>query len=428
MKISSYQEMMDLKKLMDKVGVRNMSDIKDFLSAMTNFGVSSKQLNEFMEQLNRFGVSLATDRSNAYKFLDLLKRYDITYMKGEYDPCLPKFTIFILNLTSDNITFPMYKFTVVPLLKMLNNGVEPTKPPANPDEKRKLNKNMRDLIIRREKAIYTGGDLYQAEYSYTRCNNNQFPDLKNNPPEDGFKKDMAVYKATAEGKAGTAPPFLHELDKTGKEEPSVKLNNDHTKIPNNYKVSPQIIDKRLFYATTLLGNNQDLPQLKPLKRTEQPINFKKIVANLTPYEYAQFKTGKPNLIVPSVMSRLYAKLVSEAKTLRREGEYGRYNSMLDLINYIRILPYYAFRLIAREISSKPSEYDNINSPEYRDFISGVKPFFPENSNIDLSRYAETVDGVMVANMGKGQGMALDQKGAQNQRKTRARGFWRPVVY
>jgi hypothetical protein len=296
----------------------------------------------------------------------------------------------------------LYSLIIVPLLKMLNNGVEPSKPPANKEERVKLNRNMRDLIIRREKTIYTGGDLESEESGgFSRCNKTQFPDLKGYRANKHMKDEKEIYQSLTEQPGisnarnpGGRPPFLYELNNNGNVEPTVHLNDPGSieKIPNNYPVNPAVIKQRLFYATVIVyGPHQREPALRPIHRHNPPLHFEHIVANLTHYEYAQFQTGRPNLIVSSVMSRLYAKLASHAKTHLSKQDYQGYNSKLDTLNFIRSVPYYTFRLIAREIAANPHKYDDANDTKYRLYSHGVKPFFPEDPNIQLDGYNEPVD-------------------------------------
>ena len=428
--IRTYAELDTMKSQMRKIGVNSKDEITKFLDTISRFGVPKSKLDLFINELSWFGVSLSAQyRKYAYDFIDRLTLYDITYTTSPYDTCNTKFSNFIYNMALDSITFSMYEFMVVPLLRMLNNGADPSAPPKTKDQQLKLNQNMRDLIIRRDKAIYTGNELTPT--GYAKCNS-QFPDLRKHTPEQGFKNDIPIYRSAATNQsAGMVPPFLYELNNDGKEEPTVMLVSNDTveKVPTNYTVKPQIIKTRLYYATVILnGNNQSNKQLDVLVRKTTPLNYQQIVSNLTNYEYQQFQTGKPNLIVPSVMSRLYAKLVSIANGHKSKGDYSTYNSCLDQINYIRILPYYSFRLIAREISRYPKKYDEQQNPEFREKNDGLKPFFPERQGTRLAGYEEEVDSqsIMGSNRGKGtNAKAPVKKGPQY---ATAKSYYKPVVY
>lgn len=430
MGIRTYKELDILKSQMRKLGVNSKDEITKFLDTISRFGVPKEKLDSFINELSMFGVSLSTQyRKYAYDFIDRLTRYDITYTMSPYDSCNTKFSNFIYNMALDSITFGMYDFMVVPLLRMLNNGVEPSAPPKTPTEKQKLNRNMRDLIIRRDKAIYTGNELTPT--GYAKCNN-QFPDLRKHTPEQGFKNDIPIYQAAATNQsAGMVPPFLYELNNEGKEEPMVKLVSSDTveKVPNKYVVKPQIIKTRLFWVTVLLnGKNQPNKQLDVLVYPTPPLNYKQIVANLTNFEYQQFQTGKPNLIVPSVMSRLYAKLVADANAHKSKGDYSTYNSCLDQINYIRILPYYSFRLIAREISANPKKYDEQQNPEMRENQPGLKPFFPEGKGQKLDGYDEEVDRQVGTMSNRGKSGKWIPPGNRGPQYATAKSYYKPVVY
>ena len=357
-------------------------------------------MDSFTKELNKLGLKLSTDseRETSYSFFDTMTKYNIKYTKSKYDTCNTKFSNFVSNLTTDGITFDQYGLVIVPLLSMLNNGVVPKNPPISPTEMANLDYNMRDLIRLRNKTFYTGNVLDSR--GFLSCNG-EINEIINRNPD--FKTDRKAYSAAAEGgKAGNTPGFLVEINKQLKETPTfpVKGNAEPVlgiaekvlgiskKVPDNLEKAKQI-KKVLFYSCVLLNKNQTNQRVKELTYKAPPIDYKTIVANLTHEEYAELKKENPQLNISSVMSRLYAKLLTQAVVNKTEENYQEYNSKLDMLNYLRIVPNLAFRQIHAEIRkaqlSGKNNYDTYNNATFGQYVAGLTPYCPETGKPGCSR-------------------------------------------
>ena len=375
-------------EILVKMGISSYTDITQFLTTLTKFGVSFATLSAFSDVMKKFGLDYTVHKDLYYPIFKLLSAYGIQYRMSMYDSCNTKFTNFVNNLNDDGIYFSVNEtreqsfyvaYTIASLLLRLNNS-QPPNPRVDynsltDDQKRKLDKNMRDLIIARNKQLYSSA---YGSSTFMQCNN-QFPSKISNL--DSIAND---YKPV--------PKFLFELDeKTGKETPMFA----GIIIPENtYPVSTKILKTRLTYAFSFAN----LPN-KDSTATDAFANFSydnMIVPNLTHAEYAQFKSKNPNLLPSVVMSRLYMKLYAQAKSHKDKREYLGYNGYVELLNTIRTLPYLSFRMIAKTIRSQTNadgtnpKYDEYNNPDYRHFNDGVAPIYPETGDFG-SEYQEDDD-------------------------------------
>ena len=367
--INSMNTLNTLKQSLNDIHLTNYQNIKHFLNTIYNFGVKFSTLNAFTKDLSSFGVDFNKNQEKFYNLLKVLTNYDITYTKSTYDSCNTKFSNFVNNLVSDSVTIIFFDLIVSPLLKVLNDGVEPTNPPSNAAEKNRINRNMRDLIILRSKSLYDGTSFNQDSGSFGKCNI-QIP--ANPPMTSEFKSDKHKYTITG----GTR--FLVE-NHNGKDKPMF-LNEI---IPDDYLIDPIRLKKRLFYAYVLAQKNLSNKGPIPI-----PFNYHGIVSLLTPKEYTQFKTPTPQLIPSSVMSALYANIRIKMNQSLAKNDYSEFNSYIDTANFIRTLPYYSFRLIASEIYSntddkgKTPKYDDYQDIAYRSITKGVAPFYDESAILE----------------------------------------------
>jgi hypothetical protein len=337
--------------------------------------------------MKKFGLDYTVHKDIYYPILQILSAYGIQYRMSMYDSCNTKFTNFVNNLNDDGIYFSVHEtreqtyyvaYTIVNLLLRLNNS-QPPNPQTDynsltDDQKRKFDKNMRDLIIARNKQLYSA--MYGSS-TFMQCNN-QFPSAISN--SDSIAND---YKPV--------PEFLFELNEKGNETPMFA----GIIIPENtYPVSTKILKKRLTYAFSFanLPNNDSIPTDAFAKFSYDNM----IVPNLTHAEYTQFKSKTPNLLPTVVMSRLYMKLYAQAKSHKDKREYLGYNGYVELLNTIRTLPYLSFRMIAKTIRSQTNadgtnpKYDNYNDSEFRHFNDGIAPIYPETGDFG-SEYQEDGD-------------------------------------
>lgn len=393
--IKTIENLNTLKQSLLDVKLTGYTDIQYFLNTIYKFGVNFTTLNSFTGELSSFGVDLKKDKQQFYDFISLLTNYDITYTRNPYDSCRTKFSNFIQNLVEDSITITFWDLIVKPMMKILNNGVEPTAPPKDMKSKRTVNRNMRDLIILRSKSLYNGSSLDATKSnSFAECNT-QLPPLQTKL-SDAFKTDQAKYK-TNDGH-----PFLTELD-NGTPKPMFL---DEV-IPDDYIIDPVRLKKRLFYAYIFAQQKLPSVDINKVKNPTQlgiPLNYMTIVSMITPQEYEQFKHSSPNLIPSSVMSALYANLMVESSILMSKQDYAGFNNNVDMINFIRTVPYYTFRLIAKEIHSHTDSkgicerYDNYQDPRYRQVEKGVSPYYNEDgSEIDGAYLDDYTDDYNLGN-------------------------------
>ena len=335
-----------------KLGLNDHTSISRFLKIILPFGVSFQTLIPFSDEVFKFKVN-TKDTEAFFRFLHIMRQFDIIYKPSIYDSCNTKFSNFVFNFTYDRLDYTHFNTIILPMLTILNNGVvTPITDLVNADKRAAVNQNMRDVIIRKDKLFY-GLDNPTPKNNKSLIGNCYTGPLNATPNYTGnfanFASNNYASTLTANRQFIRFMP-LYTMTTNGQVKPSDKQEKDHV---NTYLTPDKKgIDAKLF-------------------------RFDKVISLLTACEYKLMKTqNPPNLIERSVMSRLLTLLITEAKPPEggsTKDIVANYNAYANTINMIRFMPYKTFKMIANEIYSNNSynnqtvtnKYDAINSETNR---------------------------------------------------------------
>jgi hypothetical protein len=335
-----------------KLGLNDHTSISRFLKIILPFGVSFQTLIPFSDEISKFKVN-TKDTEAFFRFLHIMRQFDIIYKPSIYDNCNTKFSNFVFNFTYDNLDYSHFNTIILPMLTILNNGViPPITDLTNADKRAEVNKNMRDVIIRKDKLFYgidnptpgnnksLIGNCYTGPLNATPNYNGKFADFASN----NYTSTLTVNKQFIR--------FMPLYTMTTNEQPT----------PTNKPIKDHV-------NSYLTSNKRDI--------NTKLFRFDKVISLLTACEYKLMKTqNPPNLVERSVMSRLLTLLITETKP--PDGGSSKdivenYNAYANTINMIRFMPYKTFKMIANEIYSNNSyanqtvtnKYDAINSETNR---------------------------------------------------------------
>jgi hypothetical protein len=357
----TMQNFKEVSSAFNRLYLTDYDKIMRFLTIIIPFGVTFQTLKPFSDQVNKFKVNIKNTEA-FFDFLNTMRVFDIIYKPSIYDNCNTKFSNFVYNFTYDNLDYTHFNSIILPLLKVLNDGVIPTFSDITSTEKLvKINHNMRDVIIRKDKLFYGIDNPVQANDKSLigNCYNGT---LNVNPNYSGnfssFASNNYASTLTANKQFIRFIP-LYTLSSGGKPAPLAMSEKDN--------------------VTTFLTTSKTEINTKLFK-------FEKVISLLTTCQYTLMKTqNPPNLVERSVMSRLLSLLITEIKPPEGATDkdiVANYNAYVNTINIIRFMPYKAFKLIANEIYSNNSynnqtltnKYDVINS--YANRTNSSNTFLP----------------------------------------------------
>lgn len=364
------------------------------LDLFVKLNVRMETLTSFITDLTDFGFTPKNDpesRMVEYLFftLRILIKYDITYT-NRYDTCNTKFSNCLYNLSLDGITLPFFGNAqnnfAVNLLSKLNRNVDLfNSTDTTVVDKTQLNKNMRDLIIRRNNFFYNSSDTSL----FGKCYNTSI-DGGLVPPETLSSFPTDLYSQLF--KRSSLPRFMYEVDEY---DPTKKtpLFNKEPVIQIAPNKNPRLYKKQLFYTHIIA----QIPYGNLNKTIPFPFDYCEIANLLTVKEYNQMlqKEGSV-LMIRSVMSRLLNKLLVKQYDYKNiiktpDGNNGftinknaivKYNDLVDTINMISIFPHYSFYVISKHIrENNPRKTDDrkCGNPHYRSFDKLISPYVVELS-------------------------------------------------
>jgi hypothetical protein len=345
-------------------------------------------LSNFTNELKNFGFDRQNDPQNKmtdYLFftLNILINYDITY-EYQYDTRNTKLSNFLYNLTLDGIKMPLFgdktNNLAIQLLKKLNRDVDLYTPNEinipKKSTKKQVNKNMRDLIIRRSDFFYNGSDTstFGKFYDISR--------LSTSLPETLSSFPTQLYGKLFE--RSSLPRFMYEIDENYPTKLNPLFNGKPIVSPDGY--GEQLRMKRILFYAFIVAQ---IPH-PSIGNIPLPFNYCMIANLLTVNEYDQMlRTDGTVLVIRSVMSRLLNKILIEQAQFKQNTKPAimQYNSYVDTINMISIFPHYSFYLIAKHIrENNPRENDptKCGDPKYRGQDETISPYVVEFSKINTS--------------------------------------------
>lgn len=375
-----------------------------FLDTLVKLKVTMSTLSNFINDLVQFGFDRNNDPHNkmiTYLFftLDILIKYDITY-EYQYDTRNTKISNCLYNLAFDGIKLPLFgnesNNLAIELLKKLNRDVDLYRATNNSNAgKIQLNKNMRDLIIRRSDFFYNSSDTTAFGKS------NSF--IPTPTPETLSSFPQNLYDALFE--VSSLPTFMYEIDATNPAILAPLFNGQPIEVQSNSiaasmmlgetqmnNSSPDmILQQQKMERKRFLFYMHVVAQLPYEKQTiPLPFDYCMISNILTTHEYDQMlRRDGSVLVIRSVMSRLFNKLLLTQRESKRTisaentSAVAQYNSLVDTVNMVSIFPHYSFYLIAQHIRDyNPRENDprKCGDPNYRAFMgSTIDPYIVELS-------------------------------------------------
>lgn len=361
------------------------ANFSTFLDKLVKLKVTMPSLPNFTNDLKNFGFDRTNDVQNKmtdYLFftLDILKKYDITY-EYKYDTRNTKISNCLYNLGLDGIKLPLFgdktNNLAIQLLKKLNRDVDLYSSPNIVPEQTQLNKNMRDLIIRRNDFFYNNSDTTAFGKFYETS-------LPLPPTLASFPTN--IYSKLFE--SSSLPSFIYEIDETDSNKLKPLFNGKPILAQPNR--SEKKMKRILFYAFVVSQISHPTMGNVPL-----PFDYCMISNLLTVNEYDQMlRTDGSVLVIRSVMSRLLNKILLKqdeskkqmnASPENRKSAITQYNAYVDVINMISIFPHYSFYLIAKHIrENNPRENDSrkCGDPAYRAHDETVDPYIVELSKSD----------------------------------------------
>ena len=371
-------------------------NFKTFLDTLVRLNVTMYTLPNFKNDIINFGFDRKNDPQNKmtdYLFftLNILLKYDITY-DYQYDTRYTKISNCLYNLALDGIKMPLFgnehSKLAIHLLKKLNRDVDLYNSTGATD-KTQLNKNMRDLIIRRSDFFYKRSDttVFGKYYNLSIVSGDTPTTLPSFPRN--------VYGKLFE--SSSLPQFMYELD----ENYPTKLNPlfNGTPVMTGSNIDP-LQSKRTMFYTYIVAQ---LPHASGI--ASLPFDYCKIANMLTVDEYDQMlRTDGSVLVIRSVMSRLLNKLLLKqdeykqqinASTESAKSAVSQYNSFVDTINMVRIFPHYSFYVIAkhiREMNPRENDPTRCGDPDYRAQDETIDPYVVElskSSTPDPSQFSYT---------------------------------------
>jgi len=356
-----------------------------FLDKLVKLKVTMSSLPNFTNNLKNFGFVRTKDVQNKmtdYLFftLDILIKYDITY-EYKYDTRNTKISNCLYNLALDGIKMPLFgdktNNLAIQLLKKLNRDVDLYSSSNIVPDKTQLNKNMRDLIIRRNDFFYNNSDTTAFGKFYDTS-------LPLPPTLASFPTN--IYSKLFE--RSSLPSFMYEIDEADPNKLKPLFNGKPIFAqPNRTEMEMKRI---LFYAFVVAQISDSRIGNVPI-----PFDYCMISNLLTVNEYDQMlRTDGSVLVIRSVMSRLLNKILLKldeskkqmnASPENKKSAITQYNSYVDVINMISIFPHYSFYLIAKHIrENNPRENDSrkCGDPAYRAHDGTVDPYIVELSKSD----------------------------------------------
>lgn len=387
-----------------------------FLNTLVKLKVNMSTLLNFITDLENFGFDRSNDPNNnmtVYLFftLNILIKYDITY-EYQYDTRYTKISNCFYNLALDGIKLPIFgnesNNLAIELLTKLNRNVDLYRSTSGAQsDKTQLNKNMRDLIIRRSDFFYNTSDTTAFG------NSNSF--VPTPTPETLPSFPLRLYDALFE--RSSLPTFMIEIDPANpsKEEPlfngkPIQVPAKNTIVSGGTGDSPEtILLQQKKIRKQILFYRHIVAQI-PYENNTIPLPFDYCTISniLTTNEYDQMlRTDGSVLVIRSVMSRLLNKLLLLQRELKQTiesnntGAISIYNSSVDTVNMISIFPHYSFYLIANYIRvHNPRENDprKCGDPRHQAFNGNtIDPYIVELSKTNTSNpnefsYTENYEG------------------------------------
>lgn len=376
------------------------TNFSTFLDKLVKLKVTIKSLPNFTNDLKNFGFTRKNDVQNKmtdYMFftLDVLIKYDITY-EFKYDTRYTKISNCLYNLALDGIKMPLFgdktNNLAIQLLKKLNRNVDLYSSSNIVPNKKQLNKNMRDLIIRRTDFFYNSSDTTAFGKFYKTTL--PLPSTLASFPTNMYQKLF---------ESSSLPSFMYEIDETDSNKLKPLFNGKPILAPPNQ--TEMEMKRILFYVFVVSQISHPSIGNVPL-----PFDYCMISNLLTVNEYDQMlRTDGSVLVIRSVMSRLLNKILikqDESKQKmnafpkNRKSAIIEYNSYVDVINMISIFPHYSFYLIAKHIrENNPRENDSrkCGDPAYRAHDGTIDPYIVELSKTDTKdptqySYMESYEG------------------------------------
>jgi hypothetical protein len=359
-----------------------------FLNTLVKLKVTMITLPNFIIDLRKFGFQpdnkndLQSQKVEYLLFtLTILINYDITY-EYQYDTRYTKISNCLYNLTLDGITLQLFgnkaNNLAIELLRKLNRGVDLSNSTSVIDaDKIQLNKNMRDLIIRRSNFFYNAEDT--TPFGKT----NSFvptptPETLSSFPDKSYTE---LFKR---------PEFMYEIDTMNPPNLEPLFNGDPIPVVGSRNSQETVLLEKKKTQKRILFYRHIVAQIPYEKNTIIPLPFDYCTVSniLTTTEYDQMlRTDGSVLVIRSVMSRFLNKLLllqSDAKKLidaQNTNAIVQYNSLVDTVNMISLFPHYSFYLIAKYIREyNPREKDprRCGDPNYRAYMgSTIDPYIVE---------------------------------------------------
>ena len=374
-----------------------------FLQQMVLLKVDMNSFTDFVNDLTRFGfvipsyIAVIEDNtlSMLNNTLNIFIDYSINYEYGPYDTCNRRLTNCIYNLSLDRIHITKFNTFSVDLLRTLNRGVDLYKPrtsnateltaPVEVDQTQ-INKNMRDLTVRRSEFFYKSSDMSPFGKCY---NENLQKDTSGQLPETLTSFPTNLYNQLF--KRSSLPKFMYELDENN---PSQKNPLFDGESVSQLSSANPLSYKRLLFYTHIIAQK---PFGESKKTIPLPFDYCAIANLLTVNEYDQLlRTDGTVLVIRSVMSRLLNKILLKQQEIKQNiyvsngnaaptinsSAVKEYNSLVDTINMISLFPHYSFYVISKHIREKdPRKNDSrlCGNPNYRAFDGTIDPYVVEKS-------------------------------------------------
>jgi hypothetical protein len=374
-----------------------------FLQQMVLLKVDMNSFTDFANDLTRFGFVIPSNipviDDNALSMLNntlnIFIDYSINYEYGPYDTCNRRLTNCIYNLSLDRIHITKFNTFSVDLLRTLNRGVDLYKPrtsnateltvPVEVDQTQ-INKNMRDLTVRRSEFFYKSSDMSPFGKCY---NENLQKDTSGQLPETLTSFPTNLYNQLF--KRSSLPKFMYELDENN---PSQKNPLFGGESVSQLSSANPLSYKRLLFYTHIIAQ---IPFGESKKTIPLPFDYCAIANMLTVNEYDQMlRTDGTVLVIRSVMSRLLNKILVKQQEIKQNiyvsngnaaptinsSAVKEYNALVDTINMISLFPHYSFYVISKHIREKdPRKNDSrlCGDPNYRASDGTIDPYVVEKS-------------------------------------------------
>jgi hypothetical protein len=287
--------------------------ISPFLQKLNQLNINLNGLKTFTDTLAEFGATYRESPSSFFRFLDTLIYYNITNTTSTYDIQNTKFYNFMYNMKLDKIKFNHYDQFYEGLFTGLTNSMSLRESIPSENEKKTLEIQLRDIIIRKDSLLFGIDNTLNGKNS-NEINNST------------FQLDPAINIRT----------LYTNITSRGTIMPLVPIQQHENTITN----SVEIYGYMLTFRTDIINSNLRL-----------------VSQILTPYEYEMMKTDPSKLHARSVMSRL-------CSLLKQNMDSGMYASNLSdalLLNSVRTFPYKTFELLSASFRSSGNMYDKDNS-------------------------------------------------------------------